>query len=70
MLMQKSHVVKGAEQNPVFAWLSNASQNGWCEQEPVWNFSKYVVDEKGVLTHFFSQMISPLSKDVKEAVEK
>ncbi len=68
MLMQKSHVVKGAEQNPVFAWLSNASQNGWCEQEPVWNFSKYVVDENGVLTYFFSQMISPLSKEVEKGL--
>ena len=68
MLMQKSHVVKGAEQNPVFAWLSNASQNGWCEQEPVWNFSKYIVDENGVLTYFFSQMISPLSKEVEKGL--
>ncbi|MES2002919.1 MAG: glutathione peroxidase [Bacteroidota bacterium] len=67
-LMQKSHVVKGADQNPVFAWLSNASQNGWCNQQPVWNFSKYVIDENGVLTHFFSQTISPVSKDVQSAI--
>ena len=68
MLMQKSHVVKNAEQNPVFTWLSHAEQNGWCEQEPVWNFSKYLIDENGVLTHFFSQSISPLQKEVIAAV--
>lgn len=68
-LMKKSHVIKGTEQNPVFTWLSNASQNGWCSQQPVWNFSKYVVDENGILTHFFSQRISPLGKELMSAVQ-
>jgi glutathione peroxidase len=58
-LMQKSHVVKGAQQNPVFQWLTHAQQNGWCNQQPVWNFSKYVINEQGVLTHFFAQTVSP-----------
>ncbi len=65
MIMQKTHVIMGAEQNPVFQWLSHKEQNGWCGQAPVWNFSKYIINEEGVLTHFFSQMISPLSKDVE-----
>lgn len=69
-LMRKSHVIKGTEQNPVFEWLTNASQNGWCNQQPVWNFSKYVINEEGVLTHFFSQIISPTNKKVKAAVDK
>ena len=69
ILMQKSHVVKGSEQNPVFQWLSHADKNGWCDQEPVWNFSKYTVNEGGVLTHFFSQMVSPLSKEVHSAIQ-
>ena len=29
-LAKKSQVVKGAEQNPVFNWLSNKANNGWC----------------------------------------
>ena len=58
-LMQKSQVVKGAAQNPVFQWLSQPAQNGWCEQAPLWNFSKYLIDEQGVLQGFYSQMISP-----------
>lgn len=69
LLMRKSQVVKGPGQNPVFAWLSNASENGWCNQQPVWNFSKYLVNEEGELTHFFSQMISPLSKEVGSAIQ-
>jgi glutathione peroxidase len=60
-LMQKSHVVKSAEQNPVFAWLSHKEKNGWCEQQPVWNFSKYLINEEGVLVGFYAQTVSPLS---------
>lgn len=67
-LMHKSHVVKGAEQNAVFDWLSHKEKNGWCDQPPVWNFSKYVIDEEGVLTHFFAMTVSPLSDDVKRAL--
>ncbi len=67
-LMEKSHVVKGPEQNPVFAWLTNAKQNGWCDQQPVWNFSKYLINEDGVLTNFFSMTVSPLSTTVISAL--
>lgn len=67
-LMQKSHVVKGPEQNSVFQWLTDAKQNGWCDQQPVWNFSKYVINEQGELTHFFAQTVSPLSKEVAKAL--
>jgi glutathione peroxidase len=63
-LMKKSHVVKGSEQNEVFAWLSDSTKNGWCNQQPVWNFSKYVINEQGVLTNFFAQTVSPLDKKV------
>ena len=68
-LMQKSHVVKGAEQNVVFQWLSNAAQNGWCNQQPVWNFSKYLINEDGELTHFFANTVSPLGGEVAKAIE-
>ncbi len=68
-IMQKSSVVKGDNQNPIFKWLSDDSHNGWCHQQPTWNFCKYIVDENGNLTHFFSQNISPLSKIFIEAVE-
>ena len=68
-LMQKSHVVKGAEQNVVFQWLSDARQNGWCDQQPVWNFSKYLINENGELTHFFAMTVSPLGKEVVAAIQ-
>ncbi len=69
LLMKKSHVVKGPEQNEIFNWLSDSTKNGWCNQQPVWNFSKYVINENGVLTNFFSNMVSPLDKKVIKSIE-
>ena len=67
-LMQKTKVV-GSNSNEVFKWLSNEQLNGWCNQQPVWNFSKYLIDENGVLTHFFGPAISPLSTLVIKAIQ-
>ncbi|MDE3125255.1 MAG: glutathione peroxidase [Bacteroidota bacterium] len=70
LLMQKSVVVKSEMQHPVFQWLSNADKNGWNNQAPVWNFNKYLVNESGILTHYFSSFISPLSPQMKAAIEQ
>jgi glutathione peroxidase len=67
-LMQKTHVVKGPDQNAVYQWLTNANQNGWCDQQPVWNFSKYLVNEAGVLMSFYSQNVSPLDNRVTQGI--
>ncbi|MEQ1624181.1 MAG: glutathione peroxidase [Sediminibacterium sp.] len=69
LLAKKSSVIKGAEQNPLFAWLSHAEQNGWCNQQPVWNFSKYLINETGVLTHFFAQTVSPLDTALTDQIQ-
>jgi glutathione peroxidase len=63
-LMQKSSVIKSANQNPVFVWLSDKTKNGWNEQAPSWNFSKYLIDEQGVLIGYFASSISPLSEEI------
>lgn len=58
-LMKKGQVIKGANQLPVYQWLTDASKNGWCSKEPDWNFSKYLVDETGMLMAYYSQWVSP-----------
>ncbi|HEY8919106.1 MAG TPA: glutathione peroxidase [Chitinophaga sp.] len=67
MLAAKSSVVKGAQQNQVFRWLSDNSYNGWNQQAPEWNFSKYVVNS-GMLLYYFGPAVSPLSEDVLKAL--
>ncbi|MBV9988488.1 MAG: glutathione peroxidase [Chitinophagaceae bacterium] len=59
-LAQKTQVIKGAGQDPVFSWLTHADQNGWCNQQPLWNFCKYLIDENGELVGFFAHTVSPL----------
>jgi glutathione peroxidase len=69
-LMEKSSVIKSAEQNPVFQWLTDAAKNGWNTKPPSWNFSKYIVNEQGILTNYFGSSISPLDKDVLKAINE
>ncbi|MBP6430578.1 MAG: glutathione peroxidase [Ferruginibacter sp.] len=69
-LMKKSTVVKGVSQNNVFKWLSDANLNGWCNQPPTWNFSKYLVNENGELVKYFDPSISPLDNEFKSAIER
>ncbi len=68
-LMKKSTVVKSAEQNPVFQWLTDKNKNGWNNQPPTWNFSKYLVNEEGILTSYFDPSISPVSYLVINAIK-
>jgi len=69
-LAKKSVVVKTTDQNNVFNWLTHKAKNGWNEKAPTWNFSKYLIDEQGILTHYFDPSISPLSDEVIKAVKK
>ncbi len=67
-LMQKGNVAKKNQQQ-VYQWLSNAANNGWCNHAPTWNFCKYVIDEKGILAHYFSQYVSPINDEFIAAVK-
>jgi glutathione peroxidase len=68
-LMQKSQVVKGPGQHPVYQWLTEPARNGWNDRQPDWNFSKYLIDGQGRLSHYFGPSVSPLSAEVQKAVK-
>lgn len=75
-LAKKGVVVKnlpdgkaGEQQQPLFKWLSDAKQNGWNDHAPDWNFSKYIIDEKGNLAHYFGPSVSPLDEEFLNAVK-
>jgi len=67
-LAKKSAVI-GESKNEVFSWLSDKNKNGWNEQEPVWNFSKYLVSEDGVLLQYFDPGISPTANEIIKLVD-
>lgn len=59
-LFQKNPVT-GKLKQPVYQWLTDKNKNGWNEQEPEWNFYKYLIDEEGKLNGVFSSAISPFN---------
>ena len=65
-LAAKSVVVRSPKQNDVYQWLTDKNKNGWNTRQPSWNFSKYIVNEQGVLTSYFDPAVSPLSDDLLE----
>jgi glutathione peroxidase len=67
-LAKKDTVIKGSHQQKVFQWLTDKTKNGWNNKQPSWNFSKYLVNEHGVLTHYFDSAISPLDEEISRAI--
>jgi glutathione peroxidase len=68
-LAAKSSVVKGPNQHPVYDWLTNPAKNGWNDRPPVWNFSKYLIDEQGRLIGFYESSIDPDDGDIVMSIE-
>ncbi len=56
----KKDDVKGKNKQLIYQWLTDANKNGWNNNEPQWNFYKYLIDEKGNLSKIFSSSVSPL----------
>jgi len=61
--------VKGLDKHPLYRWLSDSKLNGWNDQEPSWNFCKYLVDENGKLLKFFPSSVKPMSDELIKAIE-
>ncbi len=61
--------VKGFDKHPLYRWLSDASQNGWNNEEPSWNFCKYFINEKGELLKFFPSSVTPLDEEILKLIE-
>ena len=65
-LMASKISVKGDDQHPLYAWLTQKSANGFCDSEVQWNFQKYLLDEKGQLIAVFSPRTKPMSTEIIE----
>lgn len=68
-LMKKSTVLKTADQNEVYKWLSDSTKNGWNNKAPSWNFSKYLISEDGKLLNYFDPAVSPLGKEIVDQLQ-
>lgn len=62
--------VAGADQHPLYQWLSKKEENGWNSDSPRWNFSKYLVNEKGELVKFFGSAVKPSDEEILKEIAK
>jgi glutathione peroxidase len=60
------HVKKGADQNPLFAWLT--SQPGLAG-DVKWNFNKWLIGKKGEVVARWSSDVAPDAPEVTSAIE-
>ncbi len=61
--------VTGEDQHPLYKWLSTKAENGWNDQAPRWNFSKYLVDENGKLLKYFGSGVKPFDDEIVNLVK-
>jgi len=61
--------VKGKDQDPIYNWLTNKSENGKVDAEVSWNFQKFMIDEEGNLVDFASPRESPMSDKIIKWIE-
>ena len=63
-MMAEKVSVKGADIHPLFKWLTNKSENGIMDAEIKWNFTKFLLDEKGKLIGVFPSKVNPNSEEI------
>lgn len=61
--------VKGEDMHPLYAYLSNKSENGTVDQAPKWNFYKYLVNKEGKVVASFSSRVKPMSDELTSEIE-
>ena len=56
--------VKGDDIAPIYKWLTEKSENGVMDADIKWNFTKFLLDENGVLITKFDSKVTPLSDEI------
>ena len=62
--------VKGADQDPLYAYLTSKDTNPEFAGDITWNFNKFLIDRKGKIVARFSSKEKPDSEAVTQAIEK
>lgn len=61
--------VKGADQSPIYQWLTKKELNKVEDSEVSWNFNKYLIDENGNYVKHFKSGVEPLDEDIVNWIE-
>jgi glutathione peroxidase len=56
--------VKGDDIHPLFKYLTEEAKKMNIEDPIKWNFTKFLIDEKGKLVAVFPSKVSPMSEEI------
>lgn len=62
-LTEKVDVI-GKNQHPLYRWLSREEENGKVNQEPNWNFCKYMINADGEVISFYTSAVNPFDDNI------
>ncbi|MGK0421556.1 MAG: glutathione peroxidase [Polaribacter sp.] len=63
-LMTEKIQVKGTEQHPLYAWLTDKNLNDTKSSSVKWNFQKYLVSPEGKLVDYYLSITKPSSSKI------
>ena len=63
-IMSEKINVKGKNQHPIYSWLTQSSLNDVKNSSVLWNFQKYLVDEKGAYIDYYTSITRPTSTKI------
>lgn len=68
--MMEKISVKGSDQHPIYAWLTQKEQNGVEDAKVKWNFQKFLIDENGKYVKTIAPGTSPKGDEVLSWIKK
>jgi glutathione peroxidase len=68
-LIAAPNAVNGAAVQPVYKWLSSATENGVMDGTLLGDFQKFLVNEQGKLVGVFSPEVEPLSAQLVDVIK-
>lgn len=61
--------VKGADQSPIYQWLTKKELNKVEDSEVSWNFNKYLIDENGNYVKHYKSGVEPMDDEIINWIE-
>ncbi|TNE81230.1 MAG: glutathione peroxidase [Bacteroidetes bacterium] len=61
--------VKGANQHPIYSWLTTQTKNGLGDYEVAWNFNKFLINPEGKLLKYFPSSVKPMSDELTSLIK-
>ena len=61
--------VQGADQHPIYSWLTSKTENGVEDVEVAWNFQKFLIDEDGQYVRTVATQTSPADESILDWIQ-